>query len=108
MLYTFIFFILLVIFLVVCAGAVVLQVFLSRKENRWLGLILPLVSLLISLLYVFNVISMGDMASTIWVICLTFLLANIPTAVLLVIYFACREKYKRKRNLDKMSAQDLG
>jgi hypothetical protein len=34
-------FILLVIFLGVCTGVIYLQVFLSRKESKWLGLILP-------------------------------------------------------------------
>lgn len=36
-----------------------------------------------------------------------FLLCNIPTAVLLAIYFACREKRKRRKELEKMNAQDL-
>jgi hypothetical protein len=96
-----------IIFLGGCAGAVVLQVFLSGKENRWLGLILPLITFLNSLVYTLNVVSFGDTANAIGTMCVAFLLANIPTAVLLVIYFACREKFKRKRSLDKMSAQDL-
>jgi len=36
-----------------------------------------------------------------------FLLRNIPTAILLVIYAICRNKQSRKRALDKMSIQDL-
>ena len=36
-------------------GLVVLQVFLSKRESKWPGLILPLLSLLISLLLVLNV-----------------------------------------------------
>ena len=38
---------------------------------------------------------------------LLFLMYNIPTLVLLGIYFACREKYSRKKQLDKMNIQDL-
>ena len=36
-----------------------------------------------------------------------FITANIPTIVLLAIYFACREKRKRRRELEKMKLQDL-
>lgn len=39
---------------------------------------------------------------------LVWLLANIPTAVLLVIYFACREKKRRKKQIERMNIQDLG
>ncbi|WP_243171854.1 hypothetical protein [Faecalispora jeddahensis] len=37
----------------------------------------------------------------------TFLLNNIPTIVLLGIYFGCREKMKLRAELEKMSIQDL-
>lgn len=36
-----------------------------------------------------------------------FVLYNIPTAILLCIYFACREKIKKEYMLDKMNIQDL-
>ena len=36
-----------------------------------------------------------------------FVLYNIPTAILLAIYAACRGKRRRRRSLDKMSVQDL-
>ena len=38
---------------------------------------------------------------------LGWLLANIPTLILLAIYFACRGKQRRNKRLDKMSIQDL-
>jgi hypothetical protein len=37
----------------------------------------------------------------------TFLISNIPTIVLLGIYFGCREKIKLRSQLDKMNIQDL-
>lgn len=37
----------------------------------------------------------------------TMLLYNIPTAILLVIYAICRKRLKKKRDLKKMSVQDL-
>ena len=39
---------------------------------------------------------------------ITFLGTNLPTLILLGIYFLCRENMRRKRQLDKMNKQDLG
>jgi hypothetical protein len=39
------------VLLAVCAGVIALQIFLSKAESRWPGLILPAISLFISLLY---------------------------------------------------------
>jgi cell division protein FtsW (lipid II flippase) len=97
-----------IVFLILLGGgAIALQIFLSRRENRWFGLIMPILTFLISLIYVLNVADVGDTTSTVMTIISVFLFANIPTAVFIVIYFACRERYKRKRNLDKMKSQDL-
>lgn len=38
----------LVLFLLICGGIAYLQIFLSKKQNKWLGLILPLISLILS------------------------------------------------------------
>jgi hypothetical protein len=53
------------------------------------------------------VVDAGDTTSTVMAVTSVLLLANIPTAVFLVIYFAFHEKYKQKRNLDKMKSHDL-
>ena len=37
----------------------------------------------------------------------TLVLGNIPTVILLAIYFACREKQGRDREQDKMRIEDL-
>jgi hypothetical protein len=97
-----------VIFLIILGGgSIVLQIFLSRRENRLLGLLLPIIALLISFMYVLGVADFGDTASTVMAMISVFVFANIPTAIFLVIYFACRERYGRKRNLDRMKSQDL-
>jgi hypothetical protein len=97
-----------VVFLILLGGgSIMLQIFLSRRENRWLGLILPILTFLISFIYVLNVADVGDTTSTVMAIISVLLLGNIPTVIFLVIYFACRERYGRKRNLDKMKSQDL-
>jgi 4-hydroxybenzoate polyprenyltransferase len=120
---------------VVVAGGIVLQIFLSKKEGKWPGLILPLVSFLISLLAVMSIavfqfhtetetvvengvvirqavpgtptqqtMETGELVMTIAYVPLLY---NIPAAILLAIYAACRGKRKRQRALEKMSVQDL-
>lgn len=125
-------------------GLVFLQLFLSKKENKYLGLLLPILSLLLSLVTVFSMYAFSTISHTesrqvelettgvvsseppsskaqdvstqinsapaegfFLSMLVTFLLSNIPTVVLVVIYLACREKIKRNRELDKMTLQDL-
>ena len=87
-------------------GLVVLQVFLSKRESKWPGLILPLLSLLISLLLVLNVtVHNGEFP---WrPILASLILGNIPTVILLAIYAVCREKFRKQSELDKMNIKDL-
>ena len=95
--------------LAVLVGAILLQIFLSRRKSRWPGLVLPALTFLYSLLSIFSMAVLPgatalSIAST---LVMTLLLSNIPTLILLAIYFACREKQKRNRQLDKMNIQDL-
>jgi predicted RND superfamily exporter protein len=97
---------LLIIFL---GGIIILQVFLSKRENKWLGLILPIISIMFSILTVLGLAFYGNQSTVeiIFQLIMVFLLSNIPTIILLAIYFACREKFKKNRELDKMNIQDL-
>ena len=99
----------LVVLLVLPVGIVLLQIFLSRREGRWPGLVLPGISLLLSLLYPLNMAAPagGVTAGFVVQLLVVWLLANIPTFVLLAIYFVCREKQRRNRQLEKMNIQDL-
>ena len=72
-------------------GIVLLQIFLSRTERKWPGLILPVISFLFGFLYPFNM-SAGTL---IWQVFFVWLLWNIPTIIFLAIYFACRPKRKQ-------------
>ena len=72
-------------------GIVLLQIFLSRTERKWPGLILPIISFLFGFLYPFNM-SAGTL---IWQVFFVWLLGNIPTIIFLAIYFACRPKQKQ-------------
>ncbi|AEE91085.1 conserved membrane protein of unknown function [Tepidanaerobacter acetatoxydans Re1] len=112
-------------------GIVLLQIFLSKKESKWPGLILPIVCLLISIIAVFNiasftsatkideevidrngtviqeiipeVITQGDQStpSLVFTIMSVFLLYNIPTAILLGIYYIYRGKRCQKKEIEK-------
>jgi len=116
--------------LAVIIGTIILQIHLSKKENKWLGLILPALSLLLSLSVLLGFLLFtpvtgsistmvdgeivtetfhyrADLSTVIIRATMLFLLMNIPTAVNLIIYAACRSKQRAKRALDKMSVQDL-
>lgn len=129
----------LLVLLALGVGIILLQIYLSKKENKWAGLVLPIISLCISLIAVLNIAAyttMGslslqtldengvviqeevletpnttqpvqDTSSLIFTVGSIFLLYNIPTIVLLAIYFSCREKQRQRKALDKMSVQDL-
>ncbi len=88
---------------------IVLQIFLSKRRNRWLGLLLPAISLLSSIMMVLNMVAYPNesLARILTRVTMVFLLSNIPTAVLIAIYYACREKLKKNKELDRMNIQDL-
>ncbi|MEA4987415.1 MAG: hypothetical protein VB095_05100 [Anaerovorax sp.] len=95
--------------LLIIVGGIWLQIFLSKKENKWFGLVLPLIFFAYSLLMIVSLAIYDGMSH--WdvfsLMASTFILSNIPTLVYLIIYFACREKYKQKKELGKMTIQDL-
>ena len=112
------------------AGIVVLQIFLSNKENKWPGLILPIIFFGISLVSPLAILLLSFHSNTTTMMMnaeiieqayvqitrisaiintaiITFLLGNIPTGILITIYAACKGKQNKQRALDKMSVQDL-
>ena len=92
--------------LVFVVGGILLQIFLSKRERKWPGLVLPLLSLLYSLLMACSAVAYSE--KIIWGPILTSLiLGNIPTVILLAIYAACREKRRKCGELDKMQITDL-
>lgn len=92
--------------LVLVAGGILLQIFLSRREGKWPGLILPILSFLYSLVMVLSAVAYNGTIP--WgPILASLILGNIPTAFLLAIYFACREKFRKRSELDKMHINDL-
>ena len=110
----------------VIGGLIVFQVFLSKREGKWAGLILPMITLSVSLIivvggaivaiyttsesYLLNGISeySPPFLAIILTSILSLLVYNIPTAVFILIYVICRKKRKKLRALEMMSVQDLG
>jgi len=99
----------LIILLLVLIGIVLLQIFLSKRESRWLGLILPAINVFLSLIIVFGRTFYGNesLGQMVIAILSIFLMFNISTLILLAIYFACREKLRNIKEIEKMSIQDL-
>lgn len=99
----------LIFVLALFVGVILLQLFLSKKKSKWFGLILPAITFIYSLLMVLSIAIFNGMTGgeIFLLIASTFLISNIPTMVLLGIYFGCREKMKIRSQLDKMNIQDL-
>lgn len=115
----------------VCVGAVFLQIYLSKARSRLPGLILPLVTFGLSVLVILSVAVfahvggssgimengvviersavevVGDPVSTVVSLTFVFLGCNIPTGILLAIYFAIRSNRKKESDIQKMSVQDI-
>ena len=114
------------------AGIIFLQIVLSKRQSKWPGLILPGIIVLISLAMLVGftvytsittvgitvdgqlveeqrveeqVVIQFDSQTAIQLVA-QFINLNIPTVILLIIYFVCR-RMRRRRDLEKMSIQDL-
>lgn len=92
--------ILLLFWLVPFALFTLLQIFLCRKENKWLGLILPAISFLGSIVFLLQ-------ATEVRAMMLSFLVPNIGTVVYLLIYVGIRRKKKKNSDMDQMKIKDL-
>ena len=88
----------LIIVVLFILGIVALQVFLSGKRNKWLGLFMPIISFLMTLVIPLNMVapSEGITGDFLLSMMLVMVIANIPTVFLSLIYIACREKYRVK------------
>ena len=95
--------------LAIFAGGIFLQIFLSNKESKWFGLILPFITFAYSLLTLSQIAKNDSMTwwNIVGSIASTLFISNIPTVILLAIYYGCRERTKRKKALEKMNILDV-
>ena len=91
--------------LIVLVGIILLQVYLSKKENFWYGLIIPILMFLSSVLFILQIVATDE--NILILISRSMIFANIPTILLLLIYFTCRNKLKKHKDIDKMNIKDL-
>ena len=127
----------LLLLVMVVGGLIGLQVFLSTRKNKWFGLILPILCVLLSIVPVLSQVAFETKVTTrvtsyaedgtiiedkvkeepytnaknreavIWTSIIIFGVYNIPTGIYLVIYFCGRQKLKKKERLEHMQIQDL-
>lgn len=94
--------------LVPVVGLIVLQVYLSKLEKDWPGLVLPGLFLGSSVIAVLGLtfVALSDPSI---LIRLLFLLVifNIPTLILFLIYKSVHKKQVPTKELDRMTIQDL-
>ena len=88
-------------------GGILLEFFLSKRESKWPGLVLPVITFLCSVLMVLNVTVMESVRAAIAAAASVLIAGNIPTLILLAIYFSCRSKVQQKSEVEKMHINDL-
>lgn len=82
-----------IIILLLLGGVIWLQIFFSKKDNKVLGLILPIITFVYSIAIVMGMISENPThSSSFSFISSNLLFANIPTVVLIIIYLFYKNK----------------
>lgn len=120
----------LALLLLTVAGLIVLQIFLSKKKSLFPGLVLPLLSLLLSIVMVCSMaayavhtveervngvvtetqsLTQGNSLLPAGGAVAVFFMGNLPTLLFLGIYLSChpRKRDQQQEELDRMHIQDL-
>lgn len=99
-----------IVALLVFVALILFQIILSKRDNKWAGLIIPIISFglsFISILAMPYYLSLaGSVLTIILRVILVFVITNIPTAIFLAIYFIFH-KNKKLNEIDKINIQDL-
>jgi uncharacterized membrane protein HdeD (DUF308 family) len=67
----------------------IILIYVAKKKTKWFGLMVSILSFVVS---IFIVIYSKSMTSSYLILFIIFIIANIPTAAQLVIFFKYREK----------------
>lgn len=103
----------LIILLILIVGGILLQFHLSKSDSKWPGLVLPIIAFVFSFLPPLNMMIFSEFLDSnplleiIIPIIFAFLLCNIPTLILMAIYFSNRSKANKLSEIEKMNIQDL-
>lgn len=101
------FIILLVLVIGVVVGVVFFQLHLAKSESKWPGLVLPFLTFLFSIMSSFGWMLYDGTIEGLISIIIASLLFNIPTLILLAIYFSNRTRINNVSEIEKMTIQDL-
>lgn len=94
--------------LILIFGIAYIQSKLSAKSNKFLGLIFPLISFIFSLFLTLITYSCDSFSFVnILGFILLFILYNVSTIILLIIYYLGRKHVKQIKEITKMNIQDL-
>ncbi|MFQ9100887.1 MAG: hypothetical protein ACLR5C_02750 [Bifidobacterium adolescentis] len=94
-----------VFLIAICIGFIILQIRLSKMDSKWPGLVLPAITLLLSLVAAITVFARADIGAygNMWNVVLSafiaFLSNNVSTIVLAGIYLYQRDKINRRAEL---------
>ena len=98
-----------VFLIAICIGFIILQIRLSKMDSKWPGLVLPAITLLLSLVAAITVFARADIGAygNMWNVVLSafiaFLSNNVSTIVLAGIYLYQRDKINRRAELARMN-----
>lgn len=94
---------------VICVGAIVLQLFLSKGKNRILYFILPAINFAASLLMQLNIYvhRVPDAPNAPFYELFMFLAQNAGTVLLLIVHFIVSRWKKKQNELRQMNIQDI-
>lgn len=98
------------IFTVIIIGECVLEYYISKRQNKKLGLILPVLNFISAFVIVLNraaIFGQDTTFATIAKMLWELLLYSIPAGVLMVVNLVCHEKQHNKDEIRKMNIQDL-
>ncbi len=84
---------------------VLLQIYLSKRENKYLGWILPIIFFLSGSFLFLNIAQMGP--ENLMNVIIASIIFYFPTVLMIGIYKFIRKNYKNKSEIDKMNIQDL-
>lgn len=95
-------------FLLTLSIPILLEVFLATRQNKWLGLILPILIALSALaLFALLVLNLIGGTGAVTALLLFGVLALIPAAVLFLTYWLCRRWLARKTAADEMTQMNI-
>ena len=95
-------------FLLTLSIPILLEVFLATRQNKWLGLILPILSALSTLaIFVLLLLNLVGGTNLTPILLLFGALALIPAAVLFLTYALCRRWLARKTAADEMTQMNI-